>query len=55
MEKPDRDAFARRNARWLVPVFVAILALGVLRENWFAVAAGVLGLLWIGRAYWVAR
>ena len=55
MEKPDRDAYARRNARWLIPAFVAVLVFGVLRDNLFAMIGGALGLLWVGRAVWVRR
>ena len=55
MEKPDRAAFARRNKAWLIPGFVAVLAFGLVRENWFAVAGGVLGVLWVGQAIWAAR
>jgi len=55
MEKPDRAEFARRNRGWLIPAFAAVLVFGLVRENWFAVAGGALGLAWVGRAVCAAR
>jgi hypothetical protein len=55
MDKPDRAAYARRNARWLVPVFVAVLIWGVVGANLFAVIGGVFGLVWVGGAFWMQR
>jgi hypothetical protein len=55
MTKRDRNAFARKHAMWLVPVMAVALALGFLRQNPFAVGTGVVGLIWVARAFWVAR
>lgn len=55
MEKPDRAAYARKHKRWLIPVFAAALALGLMGENLAAVVAGAGGLVWVGHAVWVAR
>lgn len=55
MTKRDRNAFARKHAAWLVPALGAVLVVGFLRENPFAVGAGVAGLIWVARAFWVAR
>jgi hypothetical protein len=55
MTKRDRNAFARKHATWLAPASGAALALGFVSENPFAVAAGVAGLIWLARAFWVAR
>ena len=55
MRKPDRAAYARRNKGWLIPAFAVVLAFGVLRENWFAVLGGVVGLVWVGQALRAAR
>ena len=51
----DRNAFARRHAAWLIPACGAVLVLGFLRQNAFAVGAGVLGLIWVARAFWAGR
>ncbi|MEM1345228.1 MAG: hypothetical protein AAGI34_11700 [Pseudomonadota bacterium] len=40
-------AFVRRNAVALGVVFAAFLALGVLRDNWAALAGGAGGLIWL--------
>ncbi len=50
MTKPDRTDFARRNAGWLIPALGAVLLLGILRQNPFAMGAGALGLIWVARA-----
>lgn len=55
MTKRDRNAFARNNVAWLVPLFGAMLALGFLRQNAFAVGAGVAGLIWVARAFWTRK
>ena len=55
MTKRDRNAFARKYAMWLVPASAAALGLGFLRQNPFAVGAGVAGLIWVARAFWIAR
>jgi hypothetical protein len=55
MTKPDRNAFARKHAIWLVPMFGAMLALGFLRENGFAVGAGIAGLIWVVWAIWTRK
>ena len=55
MVKPDRTAFARKHAAWLVPACGVVLVLGFLRENPFALGAGVLGLIWVARAVWAGR
>jgi len=55
MTKPDRNAFARKHAVWLVPALGVALGLGFRGENPFAVGAGVVGLIWVARAFWVAR
>ncbi len=55
MEKPDRAAYARKHKGWLIPAFAALLVYGLVGANWFAVAGGVLGLGWVGRAVWEAR
>jgi hypothetical protein len=53
--EPDRSAFARRNAAWLLPAFAAVLLLGLLRGNIWAVLAGVGGLGWVIAALWQRR
>jgi len=50
MVKPDRSKFARDNAAWLIPAFGAVLLLGILRGNLFAVAGGIGGLIWVAGA-----
>ena len=55
MAKPDRTKFARDNAGWLVPTFGAILLLGVMLGNIFAMLGGVGGLGWVAWAVWLAR
>jgi len=52
MAKPNRTAYARNNAAWLIPVFGAVLLLGILLQNIFAMAGGVFGLIWVARAVW---
>ena len=55
MEKPDRVAYARRNKGWLIPVFALVLGWGLAGGNLAALAAGAVGLLWVGHAVWGAR
>ena len=55
MTDRDRNAFARKHAKWLVPASAAAVVLGFLSGNPFAVGAGVVGLIWVARAFWVAR
>ena len=55
METRDRDAYARKNVLWLSAAFGTVLVLGVLQEKTMAVIAGLIGLGWIGRAFWRAR
>jgi hypothetical protein len=55
MTRPDRNAVARKHVVWLVPVSAAVLVLGFVGENTFAVGAGVVGLIWVAWAFWVAR
>ena len=52
MATPEQIAFARRNWRWLIPVFVFATGWGMLRGNLFALIGGVLGLVWVCRALW---
>ena len=52
MAKPDRAAYARNNAPWLIPFFGAVLLLGILQQNPFAMGGGVIGLVWVARAVW---
>jgi len=55
MEKPDRDLYARNNVVWLTAAFGGVLVLGLVLGKTLAVISGVLGLGWIGRAFWRAR
>ncbi len=55
MAKPEHTAFARKHAAWLAPACGAVLLLGILRQNPFAVGAGVVGLIWVARAYWAGK
>ncbi len=55
MSSPDRNAFARRNATWLIPAFGAVLLVGILSVNLFAMAGGLLGLAWIAWGVWISR
>ena len=55
MEKPDRDAYARNNVLWLSAAFGGVLVLGLVQGKAMAVIAGVIGLGWIGRAFWRAK
>lgn len=55
MEKPDRNAFARRNATWLIPAFGAVLLIGILIQNHFAMAGGAGGLAWVAWGVWKTR
>ncbi len=55
MAKPEHTAFARKHAAWLVPACGAVLLLGILRQNPFAIGAGVVGLIWVVRAYWAGK
>lgn len=55
MTKRDRNAFARKHAGWLTPAMAAALGFGFMAENPFAVGAGVVGLIWLARAFWIAR
>jgi hypothetical protein len=52
MTRPDRTDFARRNAGWLIPACGAVLLLGILIQNPFAIGAGVGGLIWVAWAVW---
>lgn len=47
MKKPDRSAFARRNALALGLFFLAVLAYGGLYGNGLAGLAGLAGLVWV--------
>jgi hypothetical protein len=55
MTKPDRAGYARRNAGWLIPAFGAILLIGILRQNGFAVLGGGLGVGWVVWSVWSGR
>ena len=55
MEKPDRDEYARNNVLWLSAAFGGVLVLGLLLGKTLAVIAGLIGLGWIGRAFWRAK
>ena len=55
MTKPDRAAFARRHAAWLIPTFGAFLLWGIMRQNFLALAGGALGLGWVALAVLSAR
>jgi hypothetical protein len=55
MVKPDRNAFARKNAAWLIPACGAVLLLGIMRQNPFAMGAGAMGLIWVARACWTRK
>ena len=55
MDKRDRDAYARKNVLWLSAVFGGVVVLGLLQEKTMGVIAGLIGLGWIGRAFWRAR
>ena len=55
MEKPDRDEYARKNVLWLSAAFGGVLMLGLLQGRMLAVIAGLIGLGWIGRAFWRAK
>ncbi len=55
MAKPDRTAFARKHAAWLIPALGAVLLFGILRQNLFALGGGALGLVWVARAVWAGR
>ncbi|MGR3717960.1 MAG: hypothetical protein ACU0B1_14575 [Thermohalobaculum sp.] len=55
MAKSDRTAFARKHAAWLVLALGAALLFGILRQNPFAIGAGVVGLIWVVRAYWAGK
>ncbi len=52
MTKPDRAAYARKNSTWLIPVFGAVLLLGILLQNPYAMGGGVFGLIWVALAVW---
>jgi hypothetical protein len=52
MTRQDRTDFARRNAGWLIPACGAVLLLGILIQNPFAIGAGVGGLIWVAWAVW---
>lgn len=52
MAKPDRNAYARNNASWLIPVFGAVLLLGIMLQNMLAMGGGIFGLIWVVRAVW---
>jgi hypothetical protein len=53
--KPDRSKFARDNVNWLIPAFGAVLLLGIMGGSFYAIAAGVAGLGWIGLAVWAGK
>ena len=55
MAKHDRTDFARRNAGWLIPACGALLLLGILSQNPFAMGAGVCGLIWVAWAVWTRK
>jgi hypothetical protein len=55
MDKPDRNAFARRNATWLIPAFGAVMLIGILAVNFYAMAGGAFGLLWVAWGVWKTR
>ena len=50
MGKQERTDFARKHAGWLIPALGAVLLLGILIQNPFAMGAGVLGLIWVAHA-----
>ncbi len=52
MAKPDRTAFARKHRTWLIPACGAVLLLGIMLDNIFAVVGGIFGLVWVARAVW---
>ncbi len=55
MTERDPNAFARKHWTWLIPACGVVMLLGFLRQNTFAVAGGVLGLVWVARALWAGR
>ena len=55
MAKRDPSGFARTHALWLIPACGAVLLIGIMRQNPFAVGAGALGLAWVARAVWVKK
>ncbi len=55
MSRQDRTDFARKHAGWLVPACGAVLLLGILRQNPFAIGAGVVGLIWVALAVWARK
>ncbi len=50
MARPDRSAYARRNAPVLLALFGLAVVAGVVLANWAAIAGGALGLAWVWRA-----
>jgi hypothetical protein len=55
MAKRNRTEFARKHAGWLIPACGAVLLLGILRQNPFAMAAGIVGLVWVAWAVWAGK
>lgn len=55
MGKRERTEFAQRNAPWLIPLFGAVLLLGIMLNNLFAMAGGAAGLVWVAWAVLLAR
>ena len=51
----DRDEYARKHAVWLGAFFGGVLVFGLVQAKMLAIAGGLLGLAWIGRAFWRAR
>ena len=52
MAKPDRTAFARKHRAWLMPACAAVMVLGIVLGNIFAIFGGVFGMVWVARAAW---
>ncbi len=52
MAKPNRAAYARKHAAWLIPVFGAVLLLGILLQNTLGMIGGAFGLIWVALAVW---
>ena len=55
MAEPDRTAFARKHAAWLIPGFVLVLGFGLWRGNLWATLAGAGGVAWVVQALWTGR
>ena len=54
MTPEERDAYARKHVVWLTAAFGGVFVLGLVQQNTMALVAGILGLGWIGRAFWRA-